>query len=383
MNRHRLCAIGITFTIACAGCAVTPEPHSASIDALTASSLAEAVENAKPGDTIRVAPGTYSFDKPLRLLAKGTAAQPIQIECTGPGRAVFDFSAEPEKKGEFGIDLSGDYWTLNKIEVAHAGQFGVNITGSHNTLLHCVTRENRSSGTQIEAGGSYTLIEDCESFRNFDLRTKGEDADGFTAKHAVGPGNIFRRCRAYQNSDDGWDLWMSPNPVLIEDCVSFRNGYNIWHFPDFQGDGNGFKFGGNYVATAHVARRCVSIENPLNGFDQNHNIGALTLEDCVAIRCGKGFCFPELPRQGKVILRRDTSFGCQNVLEPEVVMEDCRWYPDIPTGTLGPPPRPGHRDVKGAGEVPTTEPTPLRLPEGAPAWGRPADTPATQPYPEP
>ncbi|HSV13056.1 MAG TPA: right-handed parallel beta-helix repeat-containing protein [Tepidisphaeraceae bacterium] len=376
----------ILMWIACgaAGCATSPPPPaSRMVEPANATSLVQTIANAKPGDTIRVAAGTYALSEPLRLTTKGDVDHPIRFESVGPGRAVLDFAAEAEVKVNAGVAITGDYWQLTGIEVAHAGSYGFNITGSHNGLLHCVSRENRNSGTQIEAGGSYNVIDDCESFRNFDLKTKGEDADGFTAKHSVGPGNVFRHCRSYQNADDGWDLWMSPNPIVVEDCVSFRNGYNIWNFPDFQGDGNGFKFGGNYVATAHIARRCVSIENPLHGFDQNHNIGPLTLEDCVAIRCGKGFCFPELPRQGKVILRRCTSFGCVNVLEPEVVTEECRWYADIPTGTLGPPPRPGHRNVKGAGDVPTTEPTPMYLPQGAPLWGRPSDTPATQPYPEP
>jgi pectate disaccharide-lyase len=368
----------------CVGCTSTPTLRVVQLDESRASSFAACVAGARPGDTIQLTPGRYQLDAPLHLSAKGTADHPINLTSSGPGRAILDFTSEPED-GKFpGVDLSGDYWQLTGIEVAHAGSYGFKITGSHDTLQQCVSRENRNTGTQIDAGGSYNVIEDCESFHNFDPKTKGEDADGFTAKHAIGPGNVFRRCRSYQNADDGFDLWMSPNPVLIEDCLSYRNGYNIFNCPDFQGDGNGFKFGGNYVAAAHVVRRCVSIENPLHGFDQNHNVGSVTLEECTAIRCGKGFCFPELPRDGgQITLRRCTSFGCMNVLEPQVVIEDCRWYADIPTGTLGPPPRAGHRDSKGAGEVPATEPTPLRVPDGAPIWGRPADTPTTEPYPEP
>jgi hypothetical protein len=368
----------------CVGCTSTPAPRVVQLDESRPSSLATALADAQLGYTIQLAPGTYRLDAPLRLAAKGTADHPIHLVCAGPGRAILDFAAEAEDRKFVGVDLSGDYWQLTGIEVAHAGGYGFDITGSHNILQGCVSRENRNTGTQIDAGGSYNVIEDCESFRNFDPKTKGEDADGFTAKHAIGPGNVFRRCRSFQNADDGFDLWMSPSAVVIEDCLSYRNGYNIFNCPDFQGDGNGFKIGGNYVAAAHVLRRCVSIENPLHGFDQNHNVGAVTLEECTAIRCGKGFCFPELPRDGgKITLRRCISFGCMNVLEPQVVMDDCRWYADIPTGTLGPPPRPGHRDSQGAGEVPTTEPTPLYLPDGAPMWGRPADTPATEPYPEP
>ncbi|HEX3356432.1 MAG TPA: right-handed parallel beta-helix repeat-containing protein [Tepidisphaeraceae bacterium] len=326
--------------------------------------LVEAVAKAKAGDVIRLAAGEYKLNQPLKLVAKGSEGQAIKLEAAGSGRVVLDFTDEPEEKTAYGMEVAGDYWQITGIEVAHAGSFGIYISGNHNLLERCVSRENRDTGTQIGPPASYNLISDCESFRNFDPKTLGENADGFAAKHEVGPGNVFRGCRSYQNADDGWDLWMCPNPVLIEDCVSFHNGYNIWHIPDFQGDGNGFKFGGNYVDTPHVARRCVSIENPLHGFDQNHNLGGITLEDCVAIRCGQGFVLPEVPRKGQDVLRRDTSFACQNVLERHALMEDDHWYPDVATGNLGPPPRPGHREVPGAGAVPTTEETPLVVPEG-------------------
>jgi hypothetical protein len=345
---------------------------------LECKNLAEVLSHAKFGDEIRIAPGTYHLSGPIHLTEKGPSNS-IYIGSQGPGNVILDFSAEQEAKGQTGIDLSGDGYYLCRIEVVHAGSFGFYITGGHNFLMYCASHENRNSGTHLDIGANHNHIRYCDSYRNFDPKTLGEDADGFAAKHAIGPGNTFRDCRSYQNADDGFDFWMSPNPIVIEDCVAFRNGYNIWHIPDFQGDGNGFKFGGNYVATAHIARRCISIENPLNGFDQNHNIGALTLEDCVAIRCGKGFPFPEVPRSGVVTLRRNTSFGCQNILEPHVVSEDNHWYGQIPTGNLGPPPRPGHRNIPGAGEVPTTQEPPLIIPEDAPVTGMPSDTPTTGP----
>jgi hypothetical protein len=326
-------------------------------------SLADAAAKARAGDVIKMAPGTYRHSQTIRLEASGSEQQPIRVEGQGPQRPVLDFSKQTEDRtSNPGVELTGSYWQLVGIEITHAGSYGVLITGSHNLLERCAAHENRCSGVQIFTHGSYNLILNCESYRNFDPKTRGEDSDGFTAKHDIGPGNVFRNCRAWQNSDDGWDLWMSPEPVVIEDCLSFRNGYNIWHIEDFQGDGNGFKFGGNYVAAPHVIRRCVSIENPLNGFDQNHNAGGLTVEDCVAIRCGKGFSFPETPRQGQNVLRRNTSFGCQNVLERHLISESNQWYPDIAAGNLGPPPKAGHREVPGAGPVPTAREEPLVTP---------------------
>jgi hypothetical protein len=321
--------------------------------------LAAAIGKAQAGDVVRVAPGTYTVNQTLRLQAKGTDKKPIRFESAGAERAVLDFAAQTEDKDNKGIEITGDFWQVTGIEVAHAGGYGIYITGSHNTLERCVARENRLTGMQIDVGGSYNLFSHCESFRNFDPKTRGEDADGFAVKHAVGLGNVFRGCRSYQNADDGWDLWMSPNPVVIEDCVSFRNGFNTFGIKDFQGDGNGYKLGGNYIDVAHVVRRSVAIENPLNGFDQNHNLGPITIEDSVAVRCGRGFSMPEAARSGHITLRGNISFGSQNILEPHLVGEANHWYPDIAAGKVGPPPRPGHRDVPGAGPVPTTHETPV------------------------
>jgi hypothetical protein len=325
------------------------------------------IADAQPGSVIQLPPGTYPLNEPLRLVAKGTESLPIRLECAN-GRAILDFSGEPEDKAARGIELKGDYWHLSGIEVAHAGSYGIYISGNHNRLEKCVTRENRDTGTQLGPPASYNEILGCESFRNFDPKTLGENADGFAAKHEVGVGNVFRGCRSYQNSDDGWDFWMCPNPIVIEDCVAFHNGYNIWHIADFQGDGNGFKFGGNYIDAQHICRRCVSIENPLHGFDQNHNLGGLTIEDCVAIRCGRrGFQLPEVPRVGQNVLRRNTSFGCVNELERHMISEDNHWYPDIATGNLGPPPRPGHRATTGAGPEPTNHEEPMITPATQPS----------------
>lgn len=67
----------------------------------------------------------------------------------------------------------------------------------------------------------------CDSYRNFDPQSNGKDADGFGAKfETVGPGNVFRGLRAWSHADDGYDFWHVPQPVLIEDCWAFDNGFS-------------------------------------------------------------------------------------------------------------------------------------------------------------
>ena len=335
-----------------------------------ASKFVNDVNNAKPGDHIDLAPGVYKLNETVWLKAKGTKASRLSFDARGRGGRFWISEQAEDKDNSHAINIQGDYWQLHGIETCYAGSYGFHITGGHNVLDNCVARENRNSGIQIFSGGSFNLIVNCQSYRNFDPKTHGEDADGFTAKHKIGPGNIFRHCFSYQNSDDGFDFWMAPNPVIIEDCVAYRNGYNLWPIYPFEGDGNGFKFHRGILWMWRIrCRRCISIEHPLNGFDQNHNTGALVVEDCVAIRCGKGFSFPEDPRVAGAMLRNNTSFGCQNVLAPELPKENNHWYPDVPTGVMGPLPRPGHRNVPGAGAVPTEETIPELVPEGTRSGG--------------
>ena len=66
------------------------------------------------------------------------------------------------------------------------------------------------TGIQITASGAGTgannLILNCDAHDNFDTATGGENADGIDAKLNIGPGNIFRGCRSWNNADDGYDL---------------------------------------------------------------------------------------------------------------------------------------------------------------------------------
>jgi hypothetical protein len=67
---------------------------------------------------------------------------------------------------------------------------------------------------------------------------------------------VVRGARLWNNVDDGFDAWKFTSPILIEDTIAYSNGFNRWNFPDFAGDGNGFKLGGGSPApaVAHTVR---------------------------------------------------------------------------------------------------------------------------------
>lgn len=290
----------------------------------TADQLLAAVENAKPGDVIQVLEGRYALDQTVRLKFKATSEHPIRLEGAKGNRPVLDFSAQSFGKDARGLSISGDGWQISNLEISHAGDNGINLSGGNNVVSNCIVHHCQDTGIQISAGGNNNLIVDCDSYLNVDLPTKCENADGFAAKGKIGPGNVFRNCRAWENCDDGWDLWEAPESVRIENCVAFRNGINLWNVADFQGDGNGFKLGGNHIAGAHVVIGCTAIDQSLRGFNQNNNTGPLTLERCTAIRCNTGFYFPKAPAAGQHLLRHNLSQSPVKI-DPAAVQENNRW----------------------------------------------------------
>jgi hypothetical protein len=269
-------------------------------------SLAAAVEKASPGKTIWVAGGSYAFTDTLALKAKGTEEQPIRIWArSADDRPVFDFKAQARGDSKArGIEISGDYWHLRGLDVINAGDNCIHIAGGHNTMEWLATHDCSDTGIQISANSSEAgdktraannLILNCDSYANYDAQNQGENADGFAAKLYIGPGNVFRGCRAWNNADDGWDLFASDDVVLIEDCWAIANGKIGAAQSNSNGDGNGFKLGGaaqagdaNMGGAQHEVNGCYSISNRACGFVRNNNTQTPRLSMCAGQGDGKG-----------------------------------------------------------------------------------------------
>lgn len=224
--------------------------------------------------------GVYALASKLSLSKTATTTNRIRLWAYPGETPVIDSTGNTSD----GISLSGDGYHLKGLTVRNAGHNGINISGASNIIELCITCSNSNTGLHItgDTNTSYNLILNCDSFRNYDAPTHGQNADGFTAKWIFGPGNMFSGCRAYENADDGWDFWMGTNTVIITNCWAFRNGTNIFGDAAWQGNGNGFKLGGNYVGTPHRLVRSVAFENMANGVDQNNNLAGQTLDNNTA-----------------------------------------------------------------------------------------------------
>lgn len=236
--------------------------------------------------TIYLRGGTHFSMSKISLTKSGQANQYIKIWAYQNEKVVVDFTGTTSD----GFSISGSFYHIKGLDVRKAGHNGINISGNNNIIENCITQSCGNTGLHLtgsaEPGPSNNLILNCDSFYNFDSPIGG-NADGFSAKWTVGSGNIFRGCRAWNNSDDGWDLWMCTGSILIDSCYAFRNGIDIWHTGQVDGNGNGIKLGGNNVATPHIVRNSVAFDNAGNGgkgFDENNNLAGQTLYNCTSFR---------------------------------------------------------------------------------------------------
>ncbi|MGC3979474.1 MAG: T9SS type A sorting domain-containing protein [Paludibacteraceae bacterium] len=268
------------------------------------------------GDSIIVRGGTYSFSSRQNISKSGTSADFLCI-VNYPGEVpVLDFRTQAYNSNNQGVLLSGNYVHIKGLIIQGAGDNGMQVTGSNCKIENCIFRWNCDSGLQMKTG-SNNLILDCDSYENFDYQTGGTsspnyggNADGFADKQYTNTGtNIYKGCRAWKNSDDGWDSYEKIGNTEYDGCWCFSNGptsYDMTENIRFKtdsatwfykfkntseryvitnyGNGNGFKFGGNYTANIITAKNCVSVENKVKGFDQNNNNGAMILYNCTSYK---------------------------------------------------------------------------------------------------
>ena len=270
--------------------------------------LQKAINIAEPGDRIWMKAGTYVYDKRINIdNHNGTPDAYIQVFAYG-GRAILDFSGQPYHKHSDnpyqGIRLTSSYWHFYKIDITNASDNGMLIernkpTGgsasdilartqdAHDNIIEqCNFYRNGDTGLQMKNLGAYNYVINCDAYENKD---EGDgDADGFAPKISVGDGNFFFGCRAWNNSDDGYDVFFKKTggfednkTIIMEYCLAYENG--IMNGQATNGNGNGFKMGSDQGRMNVVLNRCLAVRNLNKGFDQNHNSGDIIMNNCTGI----------------------------------------------------------------------------------------------------
>ena len=262
--------------------------------------IAHAQSVVAAGDTVYLRGGTYSYTTgtsscssqtatvdAITLSKSGSSGSPINYVNYPGEKPLFDFSGMTGVNCRIkGFDVTGSYLYLRGIEIQGVRQnnslnhesWGVWISGSNNTFEKLNSHNNMGPGLFIAKGGN-NLVLNSDSHDNYDPYSSdgaGENADGFGAHIAAGySGNVFSGCRAWWNSDDGFDLINAYSSVTIKNSWAWRNGY-LPETTTASGNGNGFKaggYGGVYVSNGvkHTVETSVAFLNRSAGFYANHH----------------------------------------------------------------------------------------------------------------
>ena len=269
-------------------------------------SLQRAQQGVRAGDTVFIRGGTYrmkesdiaqkdSFLASIILFDKsGKKDQPIRYFAMPGERPVFDCSVvKPKGLRISAIRVRASWIHLKGISITgvqvtatgHTQSICVENYGDHNVYENLAMHDGQAIGLYISRG-SHNLVLNCDAYRNHDFTSengRGGNTDGFGCHvQRRGSNNVFRGCRAWFNSDDGFDCISQTDAVTFENCWAFYNGYSS----DFKslGDGHGFKAGGYGVETdqrfpdpapRHRVERCLAVRNRSSGFYSNHHPGGI------------------------------------------------------------------------------------------------------------
>lgn len=222
------------------------------IDVTTAAQLKSALTAARPGDTIRLADGTYSGN--FKTTASGTSG--ARITLTGSSKAVL------KAGGGYGLHLNGaSYWTVKGITVT-GGQKGImtdtadgvvidsvtvhglDMEGVHfrtssrngvikNSRIYDTGNNGRGMGEGVYVGSANTLSDKSDNVQILN-NTIGPDVGGEAIDIKEGTtgakitGNRFDgRGLTGANFDDSW-VDVKGNKVLVENNTgknTTNNGY--------------------------------------------------------------------------------------------------------------------------------------------------------------
>jgi hypothetical protein len=247
-------------------------------------------ETASAGDVVYIRGGVYH---PVITSAfgvfldnkDGSAGSLIRIYAYPGEVPIMDMSTNTENTvGNYGIRMDNcDYWYLKGLHVtgasqhdlAHAAAGILMISCNHNILEQVQSYANEGPGMRLQYDSEDNFVHNCDFYNNYDPHSAspGGNADGIDMAAYERAGNERRNhisgCRAYQNSDDGFDFVLNSGFVTIDSCWAWRNGYQA------SGNGCGFKLGENDGTSEATPQRlvhnCLSFLNKTHGFSQNES----------------------------------------------------------------------------------------------------------------
>lgn len=273
-------------------------------------SLQMAQSLVQPGDTVFIRGGIYilqenqvmtprkaNYTYVFNLDKSGTKEKPIcYFAYPGDPRPVFNFeNIKPEGLRVTAFNIGASYLHLKGFDIVglqvtikgHTQSEGISFhqENGNNIVEQINIHDGMGIGVYMKRGHD-NLILNCDAYNNYDSFSengKGGNSDGFGCHvQPQDTGNIFRGCRSWRNSDDGFDLIHCYASVTFDHCWAIENGFD--KDMNSRADGNGFKAGGYgkkaldepLHAPSHTITHCIAVGNKANGFYANHHLAGNT-----------------------------------------------------------------------------------------------------------
>ena len=137
------------------------------VNAVTVSDIAgifTAVRNAKPGDVIQIAPGTYDYTvyqgaQKIDTKAAGTAEAPITLTAADPAHPPVLTGTSAENG--YVLHIQGDYWILDHL-ICTTSQKGIVLDhSSHTVIRNCEVSNTGSEAIALRDGSSDCTVQSC------------------------------------------------------------------------------------------------------------------------------------------------------------------------------------------------------------------------------
>lgn len=261
----------------------------------------------------------------------GSSSRKITVMAYPGEKPVLDCSSLSSSAGvNFGILLRNcDYWHIEGLTLTSVREYknlsksagGSPVAGwelgtcTNITIERCVVTD---CGNGFSLNGIVNNIKyiNCDAYSNYDYYDNGGLANGFNGNVRGSSSISYEGCRAWANSDDGWDNFGGSGYMTYKNCWAFRNGKDV---PTI-GNGDGFKLGydASFTELPNSQRtlyNCISADNYLMGFDEGMDRPVnmdMALYNCIAYKNTRDYGFRFYKTEGTTAvttLRNNISYG--------------------------------------------------------------------------
>jgi Right handed beta helix region len=189
-----------------------------------------------------------------------------------------------------GLRVTGLAQSLGGVGVSR----GINIALSNNILFEKIEVDHMGGTGFHTAHSNDVTYLNCDSHHNSDPYSTTSPPYGGADGFAGGGGEtstrtVYNGCRAWWNSDDGFDFFGTDGVRTLINCWSFWNGYIGGSF-NTAGNGEGFKLGPTATNQSTVITKflnnCIAFKNRAHGFSQNLGQSRYQVYNCTSYNNG-------------------------------------------------------------------------------------------------